>query len=226
MKKAAVLLLTALASLPLSAEPLNYHLLKFSETASRTVPNNWMTVRLKVTSNHADSVRAAAETTRRFNILQNRVRRLSGTESELENRYSHPIYPNGRHNARIWEDTAVLRVSGADFQALGKLIAESSAEATIDGVGFSLKPDSRRQLEESLAVEALQNFRRRAEILSRSMGSSTYRVVEVSLQQSDHVLADAMMARSAAYEKSSPEPVFDTPGNSIVRQTVNGTIQY
>jgi len=36
-----------------------------------------------------------------------------------------------------------------------------------------------------------------------------------------------MMAR-AAYEKadSSPEPVFDNPGNSVVQQTVNGTIQY
>ncbi len=229
MKKTALLLPALLAGLilaPAVAEPLNYQLLKFSETASRTVPNNWMTVRLKVSSTHADPARAAAETTRRFNILQSRARRLSGAEIELENRYAYPSQPAGR-SGRVWEDSAVLRISGSDFQALGKLIAESSSEATIDGIGFSLKPESRRQIEESLAVEALQNFRKRADLLSRSMGGSGYRVVEVSLQQNDYALAAPMMARAAAYEKAdSPEPVFDSPGNSVVQQTVNGTIQY
>lgn len=229
MKKTALLLPALLAGLilaPAVAESLNYQLLKFSETASRTVPNNWMTVRLKVSSSHADPARAAAETTRRFNILQSRARRLSGAEIELENRYSYPSQPAGR-SGRVWEDSAVLRVSGSDFQALGKLIAESSSEATIDGIGFSLKPESRRQIEESLAVEALQNFRKRADLLSRSMSGSGYRVVEVSLQQNDYALASPMMARAAAYEKAgSPEPVFDNPGNSVVQQTVNGTIQY
>ena len=63
--------------------------------------------------------------------------------------------------------------------------------------------------------------------LSRSMGGSGYRVVEVSLQQNEQTLAVPAMARAAAYEKAgSPEPVFDSPGSSTVQQTANGTIQY
>ncbi|MBH5328763.1 SIMPL domain-containing protein [Eikenella sp. S3360] len=229
MKKTALLLPALLAGLSLApaiAEPLNYQLLKFSETASRTVPNNWMTVRLKVSSSHADPARATAETTRRFNILQSRARRISGAEVELESRYSYQSQPGGRNSARVWEDVAVLRVSGGDFQALGKLIAESSGEATIGGLNFSLKPESRRQIEENLAIEALQNFRKRADVLSRSMGGSSYRVVEVSLQQNDYAVAAPMMARAAYESAGAPEPVFDSPGNSVVQQTVNGTIQY
>ena len=213
MKKTALLLPALLAGLSLAptlAEPLNYNLLKFSETASRTVPNNWMTVRLKVSTTHANPAQAAAETTRRLNILQSRARRLSGAEVELESRHAYQSYRNG---TRPWEDIAILRVSGSDFQAIGKLIAESSNEATINDIGFSLKPESRRQIEESLAIEALQNFRKR--------------VVEVSLQQNEQTLAVPAMARAAAYEKAgSPEPVFDSPGSSTVQQTANGTIQY
>ena len=227
MKKTALLLPVLLAALsPALAEPLNYNLLKFSETASRTVPNNWMTVRLKVSAAHADPARAAAETTRRLNALQSRARRLSGAETELENRYAYPVQPSGRSGARVWEDTAVLRISGSDFQAIGKLIAESGGEASIDGIGFTLKPESRRQIEESLAAEALQNFRKRADTLSRSMGGSGYRVVEVSLQNGEDHTAPEMM-RAAAYGKSAaPESVFDSPGSSTVRQTASGTIQY
>ncbi|EEG24379.1 Predicted periplasmic/secreted protein [Eikenella corrodens] len=227
MKKTALLLPALLAGLSLApalAEPLNYNLLKFSETASRTVPNNWITVRLKVSTTHANPAQAAAETTRRLNILQSRARRLSGAEVELEGRHAYQSYRNG---SRPWEDIAILRVSGSDFQAIGKLIAESSGEATINDIGFSLKPESRRQIEESLAIEALQNFRKRADTLSRSMGGSGYRVVEVSLQQNEQTLAVPAMARAAAYEKAgSPEPVFDSPGSSTVQQTANGTIQY
>ena len=143
---------------------------------------------------------------------------------ELEGRHAYQSYRNG---ARPWEDIAVLRVSGSDFQAIGKLIAESSNEAAINDIGFSLKPESRRQIEESLAIEALQNFRKRADTLSRSMSGSGYRVVEVSLQQNEQTLAVPAMARAAAYEKAgSPEPVFDSPGSSTVQQTANGTIQY
>ena len=63
MKKTALLLPALLAGLslgPALVEPLNYNLLKFSETASRTVPNNWMTVRLKVSTTHANPAQAAA----------------------------------------------------------------------------------------------------------------------------------------------------------------------
>ena len=225
MKTTALLLPALLAGLSLApaiAEPLNYNLLKFSETVSRTVPNNWMTVRLKVSSTHANPAQAAAETTRRLNILQSRTHRLSGAEVELESRHAYQSYRNGAHP---WEDIAILRVSGSDFQAIGKLIAESSNEAAINGIGFSLKRESRRQIEESLAIEALQNFRKRADTLS--MGGSGYRVVEVSLQQNEQPLAVPAMARAAAYEKAgSPEPVFDSPGSSTVQQTANGTIQY
>jgi len=73
-------LLAGLSLAPALAEPLNYNLLKFSETASRTVPNNWMTVRLKVSSTHANPAQAAAETTRRLNILQSRAGRYSNRD--------------------------------------------------------------------------------------------------------------------------------------------------
>lgn len=231
MKTTALLLPALLAGLspaPAIAEPLNYNLLKFSETASRTVPNNWMTVRLKVSSTHDNPDQAAAETTRRLNILQSRARRLSGAEVELEGRHA---YQNYRKGDRSWADIAILRVSGSDFQAIGKLIAESSNEATINGIGFSLKPESRRQIEESLAIEALQNFRKRADTLSRSMGGSGYRVVEVSLQQSSERLSDynyfiGVERGSSSVRAGHPEPVFDSPGSSTVQQTANGTIQY
>lgn len=187
-----------------------------------------MTVRLKVSTTHANPAQAAAETTRRLNILQSRARRLSGAEVELESRHAYQSYRNG---ARPWEDIAVLRVSGSDFQAISKLIAESSGEATINDIGFSLKPESRRQIEESLAIEALQNFRKRADTLSRSMGGSGYRVVEVSLQQSSERLSDnnyfiGLEGKSGSVRASHPEPVFDSPGSSTVQQTANGTIQY
>lgn len=230
-KTAALLLLSAVFSLPAAAEPLNYRLLRFSETVSRDVPNDWMTVRLRIQTRHADAAQAAAGTTRKLNILQNRLRALSGIESELEFRsaYSSPTGHNDR-TQRIWQDEAVLRVSGSDFQTLGKLLAQSSSEAAIDYLAFSLKPATRHQVTEALSSEALQRFRQRAQTLSRAMGGSTYQVVEVALQQdmqADHMQKSAPGVRAYANSmEAMPEPVFDTPGLTTVSQTANGTVQY
>lgn len=229
MKPAALLLCAAL-SLPAAAEPLHYNLLRFSETASRSVPNDQMTLRLRVQSRHSDAARAAADTTRKLNLLQSRLRALPGTEAELEGRSAYPVYGDGSRNPRAWEDSAVLRVSGSDFQALGKLAAQSSGEAVVDSLHFSLKPDTARRLTETLSTEVLQRFRQRAQTLSGAMGGSGFRVVEISLQQDLSADAAAKAAPSAARAYSAaehmPEPVFDTPGTSTVSQTANGVIQY
>ena len=83
MKKAAVLLLLTVATcLPAAAEPLNYNLLRFSETVSRDVPNDWMTVRLRIQTRHADAAQADAGTTRKLNSLQSRLRALSGKKGD------------------------------------------------------------------------------------------------------------------------------------------------
>ncbi|OAM28835.1 hypothetical protein A7P96_07490 [Eikenella sp. NML03-A-027] len=63
------------------------------------------------------------------------------------------------------------------------------------------------------------------------MGGSSYRVVEVSLQQSFERLSDynyfiGVEGRSGSVRASHPEPVFDSPGGSTVQPTANGTIQY
>ncbi len=233
MKKAAVLLLLTVATcLPAAAEPLNYNLLRFSETVSRDVPNDWMTVRLRIQTRHADAAQADAGTTRKLNSLQSRLRALSGIDSELESRSAYQAYQetNGRVQ-RPWEDVAILRLSGADFQALGKFLSQSSSEAVIDSLSFSLKPATRNRITEDLSTEALQRFRQRAQSLSHTMGGSSYRVVEVALQQDMNTgnldKAAPMLARSyAAGESAAPEPVFDTPGLTTISQTANGTIQY
>lgn len=231
MKKTAVLLLlSAVLSLPAAAEPLNYQILRFSETVSRDVPNDWMTLRLRVQTRHADAAQAAAGTTRKLNILQSRLRALSGIESQLQYRSAYPSNENGQNgrNQRIWQDEAVLSVSGADFQALGKLLAQSSGEAVVDNIAFSLKPATRRQIVETLSTEALQRFRQRAQTLSQAMGGSTYKVVEVDLVQGMQA-RQAYRAHDMAYAAATPpapEQAFDTPGQTTVSQTASGKVQY
>ncbi|EGY53293.1 SIMPL domain-containing protein [Neisseria shayeganii] len=232
MKKTAILLLlSAVLSLPAAAEPLHYQILRFSETVSRDVPNDWMTLRLRVQTRHADAAQAAAGTTRKLNILQSRLRTLSGIESQLQYRSAYPGSESGQNgrNQRIWQDEAVLSVSGADFQALGKLLAQSSGEAVVDNVSFSLKPATRQRIVETLSTEALRRFQERAQALSQTMGGSGYKVVEVDLVQTMQAGSRAYRAQDMAYAAATPpapEQAFDTPGLTTVSQTASGRVQY
>lgn len=229
-KTAALFLLTAALSQPALAEPLHYQILRFSEIVSRDVPNDWLTLSLRVQTRHADSAQAAAGTTRKLNILQNRLRALSGIESQLQYRsaYLSSQNENGRTQP-LWQDEAVIRISGADFQVLGKLLAQSSNEAVVDNISFSLKPTTRQQVVETLSTEALRRFQERAQTLSRTMGASGYKVVEVTLVQGMQTMGQTYHTNNMAYAASSkamPEQTFDTPGLTVVSQTANGSVQY
>lgn len=229
---AAVLLLSLVLVRPLAAnaEDLRYRILHFAETASREVPNDWVRVRLVLESRHADAARAAAETTRKFNAVQARVRGLQGVAAELESRSAYPESA-AIGQRRVWIDRAVVGVSSDDFRAVAGLLADSSGEAYIGGVAFSLKAETRRRTVEALSLEALDGFRHRAQVLSRAMGGSAYRVVEVRLREDfdgggAYTGGMPAMMRAAAADTVQAETAFDSPGLTRVRQTAEGTVQY
>lgn len=231
MRNTILFLLPFLAS-PLAAEPLNYNVVSFSESASTIVTNDLMTATLTIREEGSDRQTVSNAVTNRLNIVNARIAANRQFKSELTNRYTQPSY-NNKGKISTWHDQATLQIQSKDFAALNKLIAESQKEAAIESLQFSVSPEKRSETINQLSKEALKNFQARAKVISQTLGFSDYKIVNIHLNSNFRTYHDNMMPKAAsmraaplaAAEAYTPEMTTDNAGSQEISQTVNGSIQ-
>lgn len=231
MKKsrfAALFLATLTAAV--QAEPLNYNVVEFAESATVSVPRDTMTAVFAVRAEARE--REAAH--RAFAAKMNAFSRRAATDKALEvseaNRISHPVYsyPDNKRVQTGWQESIEYTVKSQDFAALNRLIAQSQKDAEVQNTHFTLSPQKRNAAVDEASRAALLRFKDRAAALAQTLGFPGYKIVSLKLGE----LGDApviMMSAKAGYAApmaaDSATAAPPSPGIEEIRITVNGSVQ-
>ena len=231
-KKLALLAILGLAA-PAMAEELHYNVLEFSESASVRVPNDTMSVTLRVVESGASREAVSNKVTKRVNAVLARAKGNQAVEVESGSRSVYPEYDEKRVRIKGWTDSADILVKSTDFVALSKLVADSQQDAMLGNVSFSVSPKKYAAAVDEASEQALRSFRTRAQKVSRTLGFANYKIVRVELHQSfengeEGVMAEAMpamgmMRRAKAMDATVPMDL--NAGVRTVRQTIRGSVQ-
>lgn len=230
LKPAALCLALSLAAAPVWAEPLNYNVVSFSESAVATINKDLMTANLRIQEDGTNRQTVSNTVTNRLNALTARIKADKSLKSELVGRSVYPRY--NKQKIVGYTDIAYIQVESKDFQALNKLIAASQNEAALENVDFSVSAEKRSETVNNLSRQALKNFTARAQVLSDTLGfGGRYKIVNINIQSDFRSYAKTaaapMMARMAdtQYEAAAPEMNINEPGTEEIVQTVNGSVQ-
>lgn len=233
MLKRCVLLVALACAAPAMAEELHYNVLEFSESASVRVPNDTMSVTLRVVESGASREAVSNQVTKRVNAVLARAKGNWAFEVESGSRSVYPEYDEKRKGIKGWTDSADIFVKSTDFAALSKLVADSQQDAMLGGVSFSVSPKKYAAAVDEASEQALLSFRARALNVSKTLGFSGYKIVRVELNQSfengDEGVAAMPLAASFARSRSAKAvdaaPMDLNAGVRTVRQTVRGSVQ-
>ena len=231
-KKLALLAILGLAA-PAMAEELHYNVVEFSESAGVRVPNDTMSVTLRVVESGASREAVSNKVTKRVNAVLARAKGNQAFEVESGSRSVYPEYDEKRVGIKGWTDSADILVKSTDFVALSKLVADSQQDAMLGNVSFSVSPKKYAAAVDEASEQALRSFRTRAQKVSRTLGFSNYKIVRVELHQSfengdEGAMAEAMpamgmMRRAKAMDAAVPMDL--NAGMRTVRQTIRGSVQ-
>ena len=231
-KKLALLAILGLAA-PAMAEELHYNVVEFSESAGVRVPNDTMSVTLRVVESGASREAVSNKVTKRVNAVLARAKGNQAFEVESGSRSVYPEYDEKRVGIKGWTDSADILVKSTDFAALSKLVADSQQDAMLGDVSFSVSPKKYAAAVDEASEQALRSFRTRAQKVGRTLGFSNYKIVRVELHQSfengdEGAMAEAMpamgmMRRAKAMDAAAPMDL--NAGVRTVRQTIRGSVQ-
>lgn len=231
MKKSRLtaLFLSALAAAA-QAEPLNYNVVEFAESATVSVPRDTMTAVFAVRAEAREREAAHRAFAAKMNAFSRRAAADKALEVSEANRISHPVYsyPDNKRVQTGWQESIEYTVKSQDFAALNRLIAQSQKDAEVQNTHFTLSPQKRNAAVDEASRAALLRFKDRAAALAQTLGFSGYKIVSLKLGE----LGDApvmMMSAKAGYaapmaadnETAAPP----SPGLEEIRITVNGSVQ-
>jgi len=227
LRLASALAFAALASLPALADDApRYNQVALRAEASREVPHDLMQVTLYSEAQHQDPSQLAGDITRSLNAAVERARQVAGVKISLGSRYSRPVYDKQRHIV-AWRERAELRLESADFATLSRLSAELPGELKIAGMGFSVADATLRKGEDELLQEAVAAFRKRAQLATRALGGSGYKLVSLNLNSAGILPPPmpraAMMKAMDGMEAAPPQEI--EAGSSQVRVMADGVIE-
>lgn len=221
--------LSALAAAA-QAEPLNYNVVEFAESATVSVPRDTMTAVFAVRAEAREREAAHRAFAAKMNAFSRRAADDKALEVSEANRISHPVYsyPDNKRVQTGWQESIEYTVKSQDFAALNRLIAQSQKDAEVQNTHFTLSPQKRNAAVDEASRAALLRFKDRAAALAQTLGFSGYKIVSLKLGE----LGDApvmMMSAKAGYaapmaadnETAAPP----SPGLEEIRITVNGSVQ-
>lgn len=230
MKKSrfAALFLAALTA-AVQAEPLNYNVVEFVESATVSVPRDTMTAVFTVRAEAREREAAHRAFAAKMNAFSRRAADKA-LEVSKANRSSHPVYsyPDNKRVQTGWQESIEYTVKSQDFAALNRLIAQSQKDAEVQNTHFTLSPQKRNSAVDEASRAALLRFKDRAAALAQTLGFSGYKIVSLKLGE----LGDApvmMMSAKAGYAApmaaDSATAAPPSPGIEEIRITVNGSVQ-
>jgi predicted secreted protein len=134
-----------------------------------------------------------------------------------------PIYQQQRLSG--WRVRQSMRLQSTHSDRLSKLLSKLQSYLALDSISYAISPAQRQQVEEALTLEVIDAFRKRADLVTKQFGRKTYRLVEISIQASDHTVNPyRMRATMMATERASAAPAL-AAGSQTLRIQASGTIE-
>lgn len=204
---------------------MDYNQVNLDADAIKTIQNDLGFASLYVELSDADPARLAERVNSTLSGALKQAKAVNGVRVETGGQQSYPIY-NNKNRLDGWRARAELRLESRDFAALSTLVGRLQATMQLDSLNFSVSPQAKRTASDELIAEALAAFKGRSELVAKSLGAKSYKVVSINISQGGGRPVPVFKAMRA--EVAAAPAMMDAPleaGQSQMQVTVSGTIQ-
>jgi len=220
------LLLTQLAVA--DGQPLHYDQVKLAVNAEEQVKNDTLVVVMYALAEGESSEKPAADVNQRMAKALKMAKGNTDIKAQTLNYQVTPRYQNAssfREQRLVgWSVRQSLRLSSSNVLALTDLVGRLQKVLLVQNMSYEISPAIRQQAEDRLIQQAIKRFAERARLVSKALGKSKYRVVQMNISTSGARPVPMMRNKMAVSSDAMAAPAVSA-GTATVRVSINATIQ-
>ena len=226
MTRLLVPLMLLLLTAPLAAhqDVLPYNRISLNESAMIEVDNDLLVVILFAQAEGRDAATPADEVNRQIDWAINLAKSHPEIKIQTMGYNTQAVY--SKNNIRGWRVNQSLRLESRDSRLLGDLIAKLQAQLQVQSIAYQVSDEQRRKYLDDLTAEALKRFNARAEHITKALGRSGFRIVQLHINDGQNrpmPMARGMMLESKADMAVAPTRI--EAGMQQMTVSVNGEIE-
>lgn len=196
-----------------------YDRIHFQVRSSTEVTNDRMQALLVAHGEDRDPARLADKINRAMQWALERARERKDVQADSRGYRIVPVYQ--KQVQQGWRGSQGLQLQSGDFQELAALVGELQTRLQVQSIDFAVSPDRRHEVENRLIGQVLGAFGRRADIISKQLGASGYRIVELDINTGNRPPRPVPMM---ATRESAASPAL-AAGTSTLAVTADGVIE-
>jgi predicted secreted protein len=193
----------------------------FSVTAETEAENDVLVATLfseergKNTANLAEKVNQAIS----WGLEQAKI--YTDVKSRSLNYTTNPHYDDG--SIVGWRVRQEIQLKSQNSGKLSELLGKLQEKLSVQSIQYTLSPERRKTIEDQLTLEALDNFKKKATMITQGMGESNYKMINMNISNSSANFQPPYMARAEMdYVASSAR---SQPALEAGKQRLSITIQ-
>ncbi|MEW8690254.1 MAG: SIMPL domain-containing protein [Candidatus Thiodiazotropha endolucinida] len=210
---------------PLQAEGQTRHYdhVKLHSSASAEVENDTLIAVLYAQKEGSDPGSLTDSVNRLISQAVSEAKDRDGIKVQTLGYQTSPIYR--QQSLTGWRVRQSIRLQSTHSDRLSKLLNQLQSTLALDSISYAISPAQREKVEESLTLQAIDAFRKRADLVTKQFGRNAYRLVDISIHTSDRpVQPFRMRANMMALEGASAAPTL-AAGSQTLRIEATGTIE-
>ncbi|WP_428624156.1 SIMPL domain-containing protein [Sedimenticola sp.] len=159
--------------------PTSYDRINLAVSAGEEVDNDTLSATLFVQHEGNDPAALSARVNRTIRQAVDTAKQQSGVKVQTLDYQTTPVYRDNTLSG--WRVRQSIRLESMDTQAISQLLGKLQEWLSIGSIGYTISPQQREQTEKQLIRQAIQRFQARAELVSKEMGHSRYRLVQMNI---------------------------------------------
>ena len=217
-----VLALICVSTSSYAEDSLDYNLVSIQTSVDKEVENDQMQVLLSVEHQAKQANGAASKVNADMQWALDLAKKYKGVRIATKNYTTHPRY--NKQTIIAWQASQQLEIKGDKFEAISELVSHLQARLQVKSMGFSPKADTKKVVEDQLIVSAAEAFKRRAQIVTKALGFTSYEIVDLNLSTPGYPAPYARQ-RVMMADESSHQDIAMNSGTSKVVVSATGRIQ-
>jgi predicted secreted protein len=208
------------------AEEQNHHYdrIELHSTASAEVENDTLIAVLYAQKEGNEPLQLSNSVNQLISQAVKEAKGKEGIKVQTLGYQTSPIYQQKRLTG--WRVRQSIRLQSMHSDRLSELLNKLQSSLALDSISYSISPAQREKVEESLTLQAIDAFRKRADLVTKQFGRKAYRLVKMQIAASDRSVRPfprraSMMAMGGAAEAA---PTLEA-GSQTVQVEITGTIE-
>ena len=211
------------ASVMAGQKAKTYDRVQLSADATMQVENDTLTAQLYAQREGGDLAQLADEVNRKISEALERTKQVDGVSVQTQGYQTYPVYQQQRLSG--WRVRQSISLESQDGTKLSRLLSELQTSLALESIRYSVSPVQRQVAEEQLIGQAIDAFQQRAALVTKQLGRSDYRLVEMQINSSSNSVPPMRLRAGVMAMDSAVAPPSLEAGSQTLQVNVNGTIE-